>query len=71
MKTTDESQAVSPEDRQPAVNGLSTERESGERPMALFFFLVTGVVLGILFIKGEVVSWFRIQEMFRLQSIHM
>lgn len=34
-------------------------------------YLLVGVVFGILFIKAEVVSWFRIQEMFRLQSFHM
>ena len=34
-------------------------------------YLVVGIFLGILFIKAEVVSWFRIQEMFRLQSFHM
>src|SRR5947208_8717541 len=34
-----------------------------------FFF--TGIVFGILLVKAEVVSWFRIQEMFRLQSFHM
>src|SRR5690349_1368269 len=34
-------------------------------------FLVVGMLFGIVLIKGEVVSWFRIQEMFRLQSIHM
>ncbi|RXK80840.1 DUF6691 family protein [Filimonas effusa] len=34
-------------------------------------YLVTGVLFGIVFVKGEVVSWFRIQEMFRLQSFHM
>ncbi len=47
------------------------EKPAGESPLALLFYLITGTVLGILFIKGEVVSWFRIQEMFRLQSIHM
>jgi uncharacterized membrane protein YedE/YeeE len=36
----------------------------------LKFFLV-GILFGILLIKGEVISWFRIQEMFRLQSFHM
>jgi uncharacterized protein len=36
-----------------------------------FKFLIAGVLFGILIIKGEVVSWFRIQEMFRLQSFHM
>ena len=34
-------------------------------------FLFAGIVFGILLIKGEVISWFRIQEMFRLQSFHM
>ena len=41
----------------------------------LFFpnvkFLVAGIIFGVLLIKGEVISWFRIQEMFRLQSFHM
>jgi uncharacterized membrane protein YedE/YeeE len=34
-------------------------------------YLVVGILFGILFVKAEVVSWFRIQEMFRLQSFHM
>ena len=34
-------------------------------------FLVAGIIFGIFIIKGEVVSWFRIQEMFRFQSFHM
>ena len=34
------------------------------------FFLV-GIVFGILITKAEVISWFRIQEMFRFQSFHM
>ena len=34
-------------------------------------YLVVGVVFGVVFVKSEVVSWFRIQEMFRLQSFHM
>ena len=34
-------------------------------------YLVVGVVFGIVFVKAEVISWFRIQEMFRLQSFHM
>ena len=36
-----------------------------------FKYLAVGVVFGIVFVKAEVVSWFRIQEMFRLQSFHM
>lgn len=34
-------------------------------------YLVVGVLFGIVFVKSEVVSWFRIQEMFRLQSFQM
>ena len=34
-------------------------------------YLIGGVVFGIVLTKSEVISWFRIQEMFRLQSFHM
>jgi uncharacterized membrane protein YedE/YeeE len=34
-------------------------------------FLFLGLLFGIILIKSEVVSWFRIQEMFRLQAFHM
>lgn len=34
-------------------------------------YLVFGIFFGILLIKSEVISWYRIQEMFRLQSFHM
>ena len=34
-------------------------------------FLIFGVLFGILLIKSQVVSWFRIQEMFRFQAFHM
>ncbi|MBW3469739.1 DUF6691 family protein [Arthrospiribacter ruber] len=37
----------------------------------LLKYLIVGVIFGILFVKAEVISWFRIQEMFRLQSFHM
>lgn len=34
-------------------------------------FLLVGVFFGIIFVKAEIISWFRIQEMFRFQSFHM
>jgi uncharacterized membrane protein YedE/YeeE len=34
-------------------------------------YVVVGIFFGIVFVKAEIVSWFRIQEMFRLQSFHM
>ena len=34
-------------------------------------FLLFGIIFGIILTKSEVISWFRIQEMFRFQSFHM
>jgi uncharacterized protein len=34
-------------------------------------YLVAGILFGVILVKSEVISWFRIQEMFRLQSFHM
>lgn len=34
-------------------------------------YIVLGIVFGIILVKSEVISWFRIQEMFRFQSFHM
>ena len=34
-------------------------------------YAAAGIWFGILLVKSEVISWFRIQEMFRLQSFHM
>ena len=36
-----------------------------------FKYMAVGIVFGIVFVKAEIISWFRIQEMFRLQSFHM
>ncbi|MDE2995216.1 MAG: YeeE/YedE thiosulfate transporter family protein [Bacteroidota bacterium] len=34
-------------------------------------YLLVGIYFGIVFSKSEVISWFRIQEMFRFQAFHM
>jgi uncharacterized protein len=34
-------------------------------------YLLAGCWFGIVLVKSEVMSWFRIQEMFRLQSFHL
>jgi uncharacterized membrane protein YedE/YeeE len=39
--------------------------------MKLIKFLLVGVFFGIVLVKSEAVSWFRIYEMFRFQSFHM
>lgn len=34
-------------------------------------YLAAGIAFGIILVKGEVINWYRIQEMFRFQSFHM
>lgn len=34
-------------------------------------YAAVGLIFGVVFVKAEIVSWFRIQEMFRLESFHM
>jgi len=36
-----------------------------------FKYLAVGILFGIVFVKAEIISWFRMQEMFRFQSFHM
>ena len=47
--------------------------ESAKKHSFLYYlrFHLVGVLFGIVLVKGEVISWFRIQEMFRFQSFHM
>ena len=50
--------------------------ESPARPRTLTgaglgVYLAIGMYFGIVATKAEVVSWFRIQEMFRFQALHM
>lgn len=41
------------------------------RARGLLVYLALGAFFGILLVKSQVVSWFRIYEMFRFQSFHM
>lgn len=34
-------------------------------------YILAGILFGIILVKSEAVSWYRIQEMFRFQSFHM
>jgi uncharacterized membrane protein YedE/YeeE len=34
-------------------------------------YLIAGTIFGLTLTKGEAISWFRIQEMFRFESFHM
>jgi uncharacterized membrane protein YedE/YeeE len=39
--------------------------------MKAFKYILTGIFFGIIMVKSEAVSWYRIQEMFRFQSFFM
>lgn len=34
-------------------------------------YLLVGIFFGLVLTKGEAISWYRIQEMFRFESFHM
>lgn len=48
-----------------------TEQPKQESLLSFGKYLILGVLFGIILVKSEVISWYRIQEMFRLQSFHM
>lgn len=55
-----------------AQNSMCVNRSELDKPLwSNLKFTVAGILFGIILIKSEVISWFRIQEMFRLQSFHM
>jgi uncharacterized membrane protein YedE/YeeE len=49
----------------------SNQQVKSEKFSSNFKYLAVGVLFGIVFVKAEIVSWFRIQEMFRFDSFHM
>jgi hypothetical protein len=50
---------------------MSFEVNNENKWYNLIKFGIVGALFGIVFVKAEVINWFRIQEMFRLQSFHM
>ena len=56
------------------VKSLDTSEPEQPKKKSLFSYakyLIIGIIFGIILVKSEVISWYRIQEMFRLQSFHM
>lgn len=68
MKNSQDNIALEPEEFLCDAPNEMVQLESG---FALFKYLIVGVLFGIVFVKAEIISWFRIQEMFRLHSFHM
>ena len=54
-----------------SLDVLQTEQPNKESLLSYLKYLVMGLFFGIILVKSEVISWYRIQEMFRLQSFHM
>ena len=53
-------------------NAMCVNRSQLDKPLlSNIKFAVAGILFGIILVKSEAISWFRIQEMFRLQSFHM
>lgn len=53
-------------------NSMCVNRSELDKPLwSNIKFALAGILFGIILVKSEVISWFRIQEMFRLQSFHM
>ena len=49
---------------------MQTTNQQNHKSGLIIFWLL-GILFGIILIKSEVGSWWRIQEMFRLQNFHM
>jgi uncharacterized membrane protein YedE/YeeE len=56
---------------EPATNRQTTDQAQGQSLIALLAYLFLGICFGIALTESEVLSWFRIQEMFRFQSPRM
>ncbi len=55
-----------------SLDNISAEAEPPKETVLSYLkYLIVGIAFGIILVKSEVISWFRIQEMFRLQSFHM
>ncbi|MFD2033614.1 DUF6691 family protein [Belliella marina] len=67
MKIDDKSKMIN----QPLECEAPNFSEKPESALGLTKYLIVGIMFGIVFVKAEIVSWFRIQEMFRLQSFFM
>lgn len=55
----------------PPEDQLPVAGDRDLRARSLLVYVLLGAFFGVLLVKSEVVSWFRIQEMFRFQSFHL
>ncbi|MBJ6923163.1 hypothetical protein, partial [Vibrio cholerae] len=56
----------------PHIPGVHSESTSSARTApGLLAYLLAGLYFGVVLVKSEAASWYRIQEMFRFESFHM
>jgi uncharacterized membrane protein YedE/YeeE len=58
-------------ERRPRSSTFGVAPSRGPYAPGLWIYLLVGILFGITITKAEVISWFRIQEMFRFQGFHM
>ncbi|MBC7536659.1 MAG: YeeE/YedE family protein [Ferruginibacter sp.] len=54
-----------------SLDNLEAAQPKKESIFSYLKYLLMGLFFGVILVKSEVISWYRIQEMFRLQSFHM
>ncbi len=54
-----------------SLDGDAASNSPDERGFSKLKYALAGIGFGIVLVKAEVISWFRIQEMFRFESFHM
>lgn len=55
-----------------SIPGVHPQAASGTRAATrLLAYLLAGMYFGVVLVKSEAASWYRIQEMFRFESFHM
>lgn len=53
-------------------NAMCVNQSELDKPLVSNIkYIFAGIIFGIFLVKSEVISWFRIQEMFQLKSFHM
>lgn len=53
------------------IEARTVTRREGAPGAGVLRYVVLGTLFGVVLVKSEVASWFRIQEMFRFQGFHM
>lgn len=54
------------------ILGVHADATSATRAATgLLAYLLAGLYFGVVLVKSEAASWYRIQEMFRFESVHM